>query len=211
MKLNLHSLVVKPDRMPRWWLYPLTFLLPLLFMGAYSPAALLTFNNLSDLSSVSTARTNLGLGSAAVKTASGASGDLCAGSGSFTVGHIAVFEDSNCSIEDGGAPANGYTVTKYTSNTNTVTLADTNSLVEEIAQGTPAALTITLNATSLSAGFVQCVKDAANTFQTNNATVKTSDGSTIDGVAGTTGYVMNQTHEANCFIYDGAGTNWMVF
>jgi hypothetical protein len=202
---------MKPNGMPRWWVYPTAFALPFALMGAYSPAALLTFNNLSDLTSVSSARTNLGLGSAAVKTASGASGDLCAGSGSFTVGHIATFADTNCSIQDGGAAAAGWTVTKYTSNTSTVTLADTNSLIEEIAQGTPAALTITLNATSLSAGFVQCVKDAANTFQTNNATVKTSDGSTIDGVAGTTGYVMNQTHQANCFIYDGAGTNWMVF
>lgn len=179
---------------PRWWLYFLAPLaLPVLLMGAYAPAALLAFNNLSDLSNTSTARTNLGIFS-----------------GAITVGHMATFASSN-TLQDGGSAAPGWTITEYTSTTNSVTLANTNNLIEGVKQTTPAALTITLNATGLSSGFTQCVKDLANTFQTNNATVKTSDASTIDGVAGTTGYVMNQTHEANCFIYDAASTNWMVF
>jgi hypothetical protein len=178
---------------PRWWLYfvaPLA--LPIMLMGAYMPAALLAFNNLSDLTNASTARTNLGIFTGAV-----------------TIGHMATFASSN-TIQDGGAAAPGWTITKYTSNTSSLTLADTNNLVEEIAQGTPAALTIKLNATGLSGGFVQCIKDAANTFQTNNATVETTDSSTIDGASGSTGYVMNQTHQANCFFYDGS-SNWMVF
>jgi len=101
------------------------------------------------------------------------------------------------------------TISIYTSNTTPLTLPATNNLREEIKQGSPAALVVNLNAIGLFAGFTQCVKDYTNNFATNNATIKTSDSSTIDGIAGATGYVMNQTHQSECFVYDGS-TNWMV-
>jgi hypothetical protein len=52
------------------WFAPLTAAAVALWflVGAYEPAALLSFNNLSEITSQSTARTNLGLGSAAVLT-----------------------------------------------------------------------------------------------------------------------------------------------
>jgi hypothetical protein len=70
---------------------------------AYEPAALLTFNNLSDLTSASSARTALGLGTAAVKAASGAGGTVASVTGSFTATHLATFADTSGTIQDGGA------------------------------------------------------------------------------------------------------------
>ena len=102
-----------------------------------------------------------------------------------------------------------WTMDRYTSNTTPLNLPATNNIVAVIAQGTPAALTINLTATPID-GMVQAVKDEANDFATFNATVKTTDGSTIDLVAGATGYVMNQAKQFTSFQYVAANTNWIV-
>ena len=93
--------------------------------------------------------------------------------------------------------------------TSPVTLANTNNLLEVIEMGTPAALTINLP-TSPTAGMIICVKDGLKNFAANIATVKTTDSSTIDKVAGSTGYAMNQNGQANCFQYASSGTNWYI-
>lgn len=52
-----------------------------------------------------TMRTNLGLGSAALKTASGSGPTLASVTGAFTVGHLATFSDTSGTIQDGGSTA----------------------------------------------------------------------------------------------------------
>lgn len=75
--------------------------------GGATSQFLLAANNLSDLANASTARTNLGLGTAAVKAASGAGGTVASVTGSFTAGHVATFADTSGTIQDGGAPGSG--------------------------------------------------------------------------------------------------------
>lgn len=88
------------------------------------------------------------------------------------------------------------------------TLATTNLLTTVSSMGTPAAATYNLP-TIQAAGWRQCLKDGTTGFATNNATVKPNPTSlTIDGVAGTTGIVMNQNHQELCFMSDG--TNWLI-
>lgn len=202
-------------------------MLPAIGFAAYEPAVLLKANNLSDVASTATALSNLG-GVASTRTISTTSpvtggGDLSAdrtiavnvatatASGLVPTppNNTTTFLRGDATFASVSGFAPSWTVTRYTSNTATVTLPHTNFLVEAIAQGTPAALTVNLNATSPAAGDIQCVKDEANTFATNNATVKTTDSSTIDGVAGATGYVMSQTKQFTCFHYDG-NANWMI-
>jgi hypothetical protein len=65
---------------------------------------LIRANNLSDLTNVSAARSNLGLGTAAVLAASNASDSTLASvTGAITIGHVALFADTSGSVEDGGA------------------------------------------------------------------------------------------------------------
>ena len=64
-------------------------------------------NNLSDLASASTARTNLGLGTAAVKAASASGGTVASVTGAFTAGHLASFADTAGTIQDGGTNGGG--------------------------------------------------------------------------------------------------------
>jgi hypothetical protein len=136
--------------------------------------------------------------------------------GSSVVGHQYSVTPSNIVIwagdrwvEDGGpvpVSGGGYITAVYTSNAATLTLPATNNLLEIIRQGTPAALTINLPASPTTNLFVS-VKDGGNNFATNNATVKTTDGTQIDGVAGSTGFFMNQNRQASGFIFDGVMWN----
>lgn len=92
--------------------------------------------------------------------------------------------------------------------TSPFTLATTNLLTTIISMASPAASTVNLP-TIQAAGWRQCVKDGTTNFATNNATVKPNPTSlTIDGVAGTTGIVLNQAKAETCFMSDG--TNWIV-
>lgn len=91
----------------------------------------------------------------------------------------------------------------YSSNTATLTLPATNLLIEVIRQGIPAALTVDLPS-SPSTNLTVCIKDGGNNFAANAATVKTTDGLQVDGVAGATGIVMNQNRQYLCFIADGS-------
>lgn len=68
-------------------------------------------SNLSDLSSVVTARSNLGLGTAALKTATSNSETyVTSAHGSFTVGHVLLAADTLGTVKDGGSPAGMGTV-----------------------------------------------------------------------------------------------------
>lgn len=189
----------------RWALWGLAIMfIPAVAFSAYQPAFLAAVNNLSDLANAGTARTNLGLGTAAVKAASGAGGTVASVTGSFTAGHMASIADTVGTVQDGGvAPAAPSTASLTGS--SPFTLSSTNMVSSISNMATPAAATYNLPAPS--ANFRACVKDGTTNFATNNATVKSGSGN-IDGTAGSTGIVMNQTHQELCFISDG--TNYYV-
>lgn len=108
-----------------------------------------------------------------------------------------------CNASAGVVP----TVTTATG-TSPITITATNELTTIVSMGTPAAATINLPTAVQTAGFRECIKDGTTNFGTNNATVKSPTSGTIDGVAGSTGVVMNQAHEELCFISDA--TNWFI-
>ncbi len=87
--------------------------LPAAYLAAGAAASNLGFtplnqaNNLSDLASATTARSNLGLGTAAVKAASASGGTVASVTGAFTAGHLASFADTAGTIQDGGTNGGG--------------------------------------------------------------------------------------------------------
>lgn len=88
-------------------------------VAANAIGALAIASNLSDLGSSATARTNLGLGTAATHAASNnALANVASVSGVTTAGHLAVFADTTGSVADGGAvgsaAAQGYSATSFT-------------------------------------------------------------------------------------------------
>lgn len=240
MNLTLHRYKTRRIRArlarKRWavWAAVMVFT-PMLAMAAYEPGFMIPSNNLSDVASIVTAWTNLGGGTAGKKAASDNTKTTVASvSGAITSGHMATFADTSGTVQDGGvAPAGTVTSvtcgtgltggtfttsgtcavgptapTIYTS-TLPVTLAATHNLMEVIEMATPASGVANLPA-SPSAGLIVCLKDGLKNFATNILTVKSTDSSTIDKVAGTTGFAMNQNGQANCFRYASAGTNWYV-
>jgi hypothetical protein len=103
-----------------------------------------------------------------------------------------------------GATGALFTTSVYTSNTTPTTIASTNGLLLCVHQGTPAAITIHLPATPAT-NLCVGVKDDGNNFSTHNATVNTTDSTTIDGSAS---LVMNQQGQKNWFIFNG--TQWNI-
>jgi hypothetical protein len=116
---------------------------------------------------------------------------------------------TSLSARSGGS--GGESIVPYTSTGSTVTLglASGGCLTELINQTTPGVLTINLPSVGIGNGLCECVKDGTNGFSVNTATVKTTDGSTIDYSPGASGYPMNQNGQYNCFKYDGV-SNWLV-
>lgn len=121
---------------------------------------------------------------------------------STTINGVVCTPGSSCTVSTSGS-----TVVVYTSNVATLTLNSTDLETTIVRQSAPAALLINLPATPI-LNLSKCVKDGGNGFSTNNATVKTTDGLQIDGVAGTTGKIMNGDREVLCFTFDG--TMWNI-
>jgi len=72
--------------------------------GVDITTTLIKTNNLSDVSSVSTSRSNLGLGNAAVKgVTDNTKANLASVAGTFTPGHFLIAADTTGTIQDGGS------------------------------------------------------------------------------------------------------------
>lgn len=212
--------------MRRWgvWAFVMVFT-PVLAMAAYQPGFLIPSNNLSDLVSAATSRTNLGVPplTRAINTTAPVTGggDLSAdrtiavsAATATASGLVPTPPNNTTTFLRGDAtfavpPAASPVAPTIYTGTLPVTLAATMNLQEVIEMATPASGVINLPA-SPTTGTVVCVKDGLKNFATNVATVKTTDSSTIDKVAGATGFAMNQNGQANCFLYASAGTNWYV-
>lgn len=91
--------------------------------GVVATSFLVKANNLSDVTSVSTSRTNLGLGTAAVQNSSSNTGIVSAVSGSVTIGHIPQFSDTMGTIIDSGSTTGNFLV--KTNNLSDVSSAST--------------------------------------------------------------------------------------
>jgi hypothetical protein len=122
--------------------------------------------------------------------------------------NVTITGTTNCTVAasvSGTAP----TVTEYTTAASSYTLGTTNLETVAFNQATTYVSTIDLPATP-AANLRKCVKDGGNGFATHNATVKTTDSATIDGVAGSTGVLLNQNREEQCYLYDSSDTNWEI-
>lgn len=96
-------------------------------------------NNLSDVNSTSSARNNLGLGSSVTLNASCSSKTtLAAICGALTIGHLAIFADTNGTVKDGGAvPSSTIPTTLYAVNTYTGTGAGVVGIIPTYQNATP--------------------------------------------------------------------------
>lgn len=126
--------------------------------------------------------------------------------GSFTTASITVNGKGLITAASSGTATTPTTATATGASPIAITAA--NLLTTIVSMATPATSTINLPTAVQSAGWRECVKDGTTNFATNNATLKSPTSGTIDGVAGATGIVMNQTHQELCVISDG--TNWFI-
>lgn len=93
-----------------------------------------------------------------------------------------------------------------TTNGAVFTLAAVNLRLNVFRQSNPQSLTLYLPPNPV-ANLQVGVKDGGNNFDQFNSIVKTLDGTAIDFVSGTDGFVMNQEGEAAWFIFDGVQWN----
>lgn len=130
--------------------------------------------------------------------------------GSFTNANITVNGKGLITAASSGSAGGAPSFSAITATNATVTLATTNMLTSGFNQSGTKATTINLP-TTVTAGLRTCVKDDGNDFGANPPTVKTTDSSTIDGVAGATGKVMNQVKQELCFMAkDSTPTAWII-
>jgi len=117
-------------------------------------------NNLNDVSSASASRANLGLGTAATKTASSnVLTNVSSVSGNPTVGNLAVWADSNGTIVDGGpVPAPGPSGRVRTiTGTTVLTSADFGSTI--VCKGISMNYNVTMPVGTVTNGFLDFVFD----------------------------------------------------
>ncbi|MBU6231410.1 hypothetical protein KGP36_01975, partial [Patescibacteria group bacterium] len=69
------------------------------------------------------------------------------------------------------------------------------------------AIEVDLPATGLTAGYFVVIKDETREAATHNITIKTTDGSTIDGTAGSSGVVLSTNGAVERLYY--TGSNWV--
>jgi hypothetical protein len=216
----------KPRRALRWTIWGAAMVFtPMLAMAAYQPGFLLPANNLSDLASVATARTNLGVPATtrAINTTAPVTGggDLSADrtiavslATATASGLVPTPPNNTTTFLRGDAtfaapPASSPVAPTIYTSTLPLTLSSTHNELEVIEMATPAAGVINLPATPAT-GTTKCIKDGLKNFPGNVVTVKTTDGSTIDKIAGATGFAMSQIGQQTCFVYAASGTNWYV-
>lgn len=93
-----------------------------------------------------------------------------------------------------------------TTNGAVFTLAAVNLQLNVFRQSSPQSLTLYLPPNPV-ANLQVGVKDGGNNFDQFNSIVKTLDGTAIDFVSGTEGFVLNQEGETAWFIFDGVQWN----
>lgn len=163
---------------------------------------------LTQLPSIS-ANTLLGNATSSTATPTAIAVPACVDTGGNHLNWTAATGFSCGTTSSGGGGGTVPTITEYTTAAASYTFGTTNLETVAFNQATTFVATINLPA-SPAANLVKCVNDEGNNFFTHNATVKTTDSTTINQTAGTTGFLMNQAHENVCFAYNSATTNWLV-
>lgn len=220
----------------RWgiWAAVLVFT-PVLAMAAYQPAAMLGVNNLSDLASASTSRTNLGLGTAATQNVGAffqSANNLSEGTPStmrtnLGLGSLATQAAGAVAVTGGtidGTALGGTTraaVAGTTGNFNGILTTSSGQIIASrvvTAAGAVAMATtdylVIVNKTS---GAATVVNEVASPTTGTIHCVKDGKGDAATNnitftpnsgnVDGAGTYVMNQNYQAACFVYNGAQWN----